>query len=88
MGSRGEGAHRPTMRGASRSARTFTGAYTDAAKEARSLLKLNKTIETDTPNKIKLFEDNRGCEKWTHTLPVCQNLTGQSTSPTTTVEIG
>ena len=25
MGSRGEGAHRPTMRGASRSARTFTG---------------------------------------------------------------
>ena len=25
MGSRGEGAHRPTVRGASRSARTFTG---------------------------------------------------------------
>ena len=39
----------------------------DAAKEARSLLKLNKTIETNTPNKIKLFEDNRGCEKWTRT---------------------
>ena len=32
----------------------------DAAKEACSLLKLNKTIETNTPNKIKLFEDNRG----------------------------
>ena len=26
-------------------------------------------IKTNTPNKTKLFEDNRGCEKWTRTLP-------------------
>ena len=39
-------------------------ALSDAAKEARSLLKLNVSLETD---KIKLFEDNRGCEKWTRT---------------------
>ena len=40
----------------------------DAAKEARSLLKLNKTLENESKNKITLFEDNRGCEKWTRTL--------------------
>ena len=38
-------------------------ALSDAAKEARSLLKLNVSLETDSINKIKLFEDNRGCEK-------------------------
>ena len=40
----------------------------DAAKEARSLLKLNKSLENLSKNQIKLFEDNRGCEKWTRTL--------------------
>ena len=40
-------------------------ALSDAAKEARSLLKLNISLETNTPNNIKIFEDNRGCEKWT-----------------------
>ena len=39
----------------------------DAAKEARSLLKLNKSLENDSKNRIKLYEDNRGCEKWTRT---------------------
>ena len=43
-------------------------ALSDAAKEARSLLKLNISLETNTPNNIKIFEDNRGCEKWTRTL--------------------
>ena len=42
-------------------------ALSDAAKEARSLLKLNVSLETNSINKIKLFEDNRGCEKWTRT---------------------
>ena len=37
----------------------------DSAKEARSLLKLNISLETETPNNIKIFEDNRGAEKWT-----------------------
>ena len=37
----------------------------DSAKEARSLLKLNISLETKTPNNIKIFEDNRGAEKWT-----------------------
>ena len=41
----------------------------DAAKEARSLLKLNKSLENLSKNQIKMFEDNRGCEKWTRTLP-------------------
>ena len=40
----------------------------DAAKEARSLLKLNKSLENESKNTIKLYEDNRGCEKWTRTL--------------------
>ena len=40
----------------------------DAAKEARSLLKLNLTLKTNTPNNIIIYEDNRGCEKWTRTL--------------------
>ena len=40
----------------------------DAAKEARSLLKLNLTLDTNNQNNIKIFEDNRGCEKWTRTL--------------------
>ena len=40
----------------------------DAAKEARSLLKLNKSLENLSKNQIKLFENNRGCEKWTRTL--------------------
>ena len=39
----------------------------DAAREARALLKLNKTLENRSQNKIKIFEDNRGCIKWTHT---------------------
>ena len=43
-------------------------ALSDAAKEARSLLKLNLSLKTNNENKIKLFEDNRGCEKWTRTL--------------------
>ena len=43
-------------------------ALSDATKEARSLLKLNISLETNTPNNIKIFEDNRGCEKWTRTL--------------------
>ena len=43
-------------------------AISDSAKEARSLLKLNTCLETNTPNNIKIFEDNRGCEKWTRTL--------------------
>ena len=43
-------------------------ALSDAAKEARSLLKINKILETKNENKIKLFEDNRGCEKRTRTL--------------------
>ena len=43
-------------------------ALSDAAKEARSLLKLNISLETNTPNNIKIFEDNRGAEKWTRTL--------------------
>ena len=29
------------------------------------LLKLNISLETETPNNIKIFEDNRGAEKWT-----------------------
>ena len=40
----------------------------DAAKEARSLLKLNLSLDTNNQNNIKIFEDNRGCEKWTRTL--------------------
>ena len=40
-----------------------------AAKEARSLLKLNVSLDNSSPNNIKSFEDNRGCEKWTRTLP-------------------
>ena len=40
----------------------------DAAKEARSLFKLNKSLENESKNTIKLYEDNRGCEKWTRTL--------------------
>ena len=43
-------------------------ALSDAAKEARSLLKLNVSLDNNSPNNIKLFEDNRGCEKWTRTL--------------------
>ena len=43
-------------------------ALSDAAKEARSLLKLNVSLDNSSPNNIKLFEDNRGCEKWTRTL--------------------
>ena len=38
----------------------------DSAKEARSLLKLNITLETNNKNCIKIYEDNRGAEKWTH----------------------
>ena len=40
----------------------------DAAKEARSLLKLNKTLETNSLDNIKIFEDNRGTLRWTSTL--------------------
>jgi hypothetical protein len=40
----------------------------DAAKEARSLLKLNKTLETNSLDNIKIFEDNRGALRWTSTL--------------------
>ena len=40
----------------------------DSAKEARSLLKLNITLETNNKNCIKIYEDNRGAEKWTRTL--------------------
>ena len=40
----------------------------DAAKEARSLLKLNLTLKTNNKNNIVIYEDNRGCEKWTRTL--------------------
>ena len=40
----------------------------DAAKEARSLLKLNLTLKTNNKNNIIIYEDNRGCEKWTRTL--------------------
>ena len=42
-------------------------ALSDSAKEARSLLKLTKTLENKSQNKIKIFEDNRGCIKWTST---------------------
>ena len=40
----------------------------DAAKEARSLLKLNHSLDTKNQNKITIYEDNRGAEKWTRTL--------------------
>ena len=40
----------------------------DAAKEARSLLKLNHSLDTKNQNKIIIYEDNRGAEKWTRTL--------------------
>ena len=42
-------------------------ALSDSAKEARALLKLNKTLENKSQNQIKIFEDNRGCIKWTST---------------------
>ena len=42
-------------------------ALSDAAKEARSLLKINLSLENESPNNIKIFEDNRGCIKWTST---------------------
>ena len=40
----------------------------DAAKEARSLPKLNHSLDTKNQNKITIYEDNRGAEKWTRTL--------------------
>ena len=43
-------------------------ALSDAAKEARSLLKLNITLETNSLQNIKIFEDNRGALRWTSTL--------------------
>jgi hypothetical protein len=43
-------------------------ALSDAAKEARSLLKLNVTLETNSLQNIKIFEDNRGALRWTSTL--------------------
>ena len=42
-------------------------ALSDSAKEARSLLKINLSLENENPNNIKIFEDNRGCIKWTST---------------------
>ena len=42
-------------------------ALSDAAKEARSLLKLNVSLDNDSTNNIKIYEDNRGCIKWTST---------------------
>ena len=32
------------------------------------MLKLNLSLDTNNQNNIKIFEDNRGCEKWTRTL--------------------
>ena len=40
----------------------------DAAKEAGSLLKPNHSLDTKNENKIIIYEDNRGAEKWTRTL--------------------
>ena len=40
----------------------------DAAKEAGSPLKLNHSLDTKNQNKITIYEDNRGAEKWTRTL--------------------
>ena len=42
-------------------------ALSDAAKEARALLKLNISLDNKSSNKIRIFEDNRGCLKWTTT---------------------
>ena len=42
-------------------------ALSDAAKEARSLLKLNLSLDNKSLNKIRIFEDKRGCIKWTST---------------------
>ena len=42
-------------------------AISDAAKEARSLLKLNASLDLSNNNNIKIYEDNRGAVKWTTT---------------------
>ena len=44
-------------------------ALSDAGNEARSLSKLKVSLGNSGPNNIKIFEDNRRCEKWTCTLP-------------------
>ena len=43
-------------------------AISDAAKEARSLFKLQGCFGTNNFGNIVIYEDNRGCEKWTRTL--------------------
>ena len=42
-------------------------AISDSAKEARSLLKLNTSLDLMNNNNIKIYEDNRGALKWTST---------------------
>ena len=42
-------------------------AISDSAKEARSLLKLNTSLDLMNKNNIKIYEDNRGALKWTST---------------------
>ena len=42
-------------------------AISDAAKEARSLIKLNASLDLMNSNNIKIYEDNRGALKWTST---------------------